>query len=32
MMKIENNSGGFGFFARVRDDSGSLLFDPLKRK
>ena len=32
VMKIENNYGGFGFFARVRDDSDSLLFDPLKKK
>ena len=32
VMKIENNYGGFGFFARVRDDSESLQFDPLKRK
>ncbi|HTY38794.1 MAG TPA: glycoside hydrolase family 172 protein [Bacteroidota bacterium] len=32
VMKIENNYGGFGFFARVRDDDESLLFDPLKKK
>jgi hypothetical protein len=31
-MKIENNYGGFGFFARVRVDDETLLFDPLKRK
>ena len=32
VMKIENNYGGFGFFARVRVDNETLLFDPLKRK
>ena len=32
VMKIENNYGGFGFFARVRVDDETLLFDPLKRK
>lgn len=32
VMKIENNYGGFGFFARVRDDGENLIFDPLKRK
>ncbi len=32
VMKVENNYGGFGFFARVRDDSESLIFDPLKRR
>jgi hypothetical protein len=32
VMKIENNSGDFGFVARVRDDGELLLFDPLKRR
>jgi hypothetical protein len=32
LLKIENNFGGFGFYARIRDDSESLLFDPLRGK
>jgi len=31
LLKIENNIGGFGFFARIRDNNESLLFD-LRRK
>jgi hypothetical protein len=32
VLKIENGIGGFGFYARIRDDGGSLLFDPLRKK
>lgn len=31
LLKIENNFGGYGFFARIRDNNESLLFD-LRRK
>lgn len=32
LLKIENNIGGFGFFARIRDNNESLVFDPQQRK
>ncbi|MBF8295230.1 MAG: hypothetical protein HW389_1775 [Bacteroidetes bacterium] len=32
LLKIENNFGGYGFFARVRDNNESLIFDPHRRK
>jgi hypothetical protein len=32
MLKIENNAGGYNFYARVLDPEGSLVFSPKKEK
>jgi hypothetical protein len=32
MLKIENNAGGYNFYARVLDPDGSLVFSPKKEK
>jgi len=32
MLKIENNYGGYGFYARILDLEDSLVFSPTKQK